>query len=110
MSDAYPECDAYTTHDGEHYQMPGGYGRSAADRLQHFYNRHGARHSPVSIPVGTSVSTHGRVRYHGNLMRGSPKVVKINGKNYSKVNLVLRAWMITPRTTDLKYELWSKIH
>lgn len=97
----------YTADDEEHYQMPGGYGRSAADRLQHFYSRHGSPHNLVSIPIGTSVSTHGRVRYHGKLMRGSPKV-QINGRNYSKAKLSHRAWMSAPHSTDLKYELWSK--
>ena len=104
--------------DDAYYPMPGGYGKTPAERLD-------ALSSFFILPTEVEVSTHGRVRKGGKLLNlerhGKFGRVKINGKRHDVASLVRRVvhspsgkpdWcdqVIFPRTNDLKYELWFSV-
>ena len=94
------------------YEMPGADGMTPAERLDAFYKDPGDVPSASALAsVGISVSTHGRVKMNGKVVRGtrhgSGLRVTIDGKKHCAKKLVKRVWLTTPHTTDLKYELWS---
>ena len=101
-----------------HYPMPGGYGKTPAERLDILRERE--EWKPT-----LEVSTHGRVRFDGKLLckesNGKFGRVKWKGKRYDVARVVRRAvhgpsgkpdWtdrVLFPRTTDWRFELWFPV-
>ena len=114
--DPIPECVWWQ--ENQHYEMPGGYGATPAQRLDALYEKLRADDQSPDVPSASalakaniSVSTHGRVKVKGKLVKGTRhgtgRRVTIDGKRMCVNKLTKRVWLRPPNTTDLKYELWS---
>lgn len=98
----------------EHYEMPGGYAKTPAERLDALYDEGADVPSASALAArGIRVSTHGRVEVSGKVLRGTRRGsgwrVTIDGQKMCVAKLVKRVWLTSPHTTDLKFELWNEI-
>ena len=89
-----------------HYQMPGGYGVTPAERLDALYQR------PLEPPT-LEVSTAGRVRYLGKLLKverhGKHGRVWLKGKRHDVAQLMRRVVGLGPiRARELWFEVSSQ--
>lgn len=118
LDDANPRLECVWRAEDTHYAMPGGYGATPAERLDALYAKLGADDQSPDVPSasalakdGVSVSTHGRVKVNGKIVRGTRNGagwrVTIANKKMCVKKLTKRVWLSAPHTTSLKYELWS---